>query len=270
MTFIADDAFKDCTALLTVSFEAGGTGLATIGASAFDQSGLTTFELPNTVTSLGGSSFNGCADLTTFTFAAGSTLASIGTSAFYQSGLTTFDFFAIDCASAPTLGTDVFSSTAFSAIALQSDWPCPVALPQLSGYSCGAGYSHESSGTASVYSSMCIATSAVAGAAGSDGATGPTGAQGVQGETGATGATGAAGNDGNDGATGPAGPTGNTGTQGEKGEKGEKGGASLHPLVIVSVVLNLLTITYLVISHHKGDTKMDSGAGKVHPQGVVP
>ena len=111
-----------------MSFEAGGTGLATIGASAFRQSGLTTFELPNTVTSLGDYSFLGCADLTTFTFAAGSTLATIGSYAFRGSGLTTFDFFAIGCASAPTLGTQVFAGSlnAFSAVVLQSDWPCPV------------------------------------------------------------------------------------------------------------------------------------------------
>ena len=41
--------------------------------------------------------------------------------------------------------------------------------------------------------------------------------------------------------------------------------------MIVSVVLNLLTITYLVISHHKGDAKVASaasGAGKVYKEGL--
>ena len=44
--------------------------------------------------------------------------------------------------------------------------------------------------------------------------------------------------------------------------------------MIVSVVLNLLTITYLVISHHKGDAKAASaasaasGAGKVYKEGL--
>jgi hypothetical protein len=85
-TSIPSDAFRGCSFLTSVTFEAG-SHLITIQYGAFRESGLTSIAIPASVTSIEGA-FIKCAALTSVSFEAGSELTSIGTNAFYESGLT--------------------------------------------------------------------------------------------------------------------------------------------------------------------------------------
>ena len=89
LTTIGNNAFKDCSALTTISLPAT---LTSIGDNAFqDCSALTGIDLSHTeVTSIGSSTFQGCDLLTTISLPA--TLTSIGGSAFQRcSALTNID-----------------------------------------------------------------------------------------------------------------------------------------------------------------------------------
>lgn len=77
INLIGDSAFQGCTALQTVTFEAGGVQNMTIGAYAFDGcTALTAIEIPFRVRStaevqgIGDYAFNNCSSLTSFTFEA--------------------------------------------------------------------------------------------------------------------------------------------------------------------------------------------------------
>jgi len=106
VTSIAENAFKGCTNLTSVTF-ATGSQLKTIGNRAFDScERLTSISIPNSVTSIGGWAFHGsglasinipagvtsignevfrwCTSLTNVTFATGSKLTSIADSMFYD------------------------------------------------------------------------------------------------------------------------------------------------------------------------------------------
>ncbi|RQE00262.1 leucine-rich repeat domain-containing protein [Prevotella intermedia] len=66
----------------------GSCALQTIGGSAFAQAKkLQSFTFPKSVTSIGGSAFNGCESMTTATFDDNSVLETIGSAAFQNSGL---------------------------------------------------------------------------------------------------------------------------------------------------------------------------------------
>ena len=82
VTSIGSYAFAGCTALGSVTYEAGSR-LESIGASAFACcSSLTSINIPAGVTSIGASAFTGCMALGSVTYEAGSQLESIGENAF--------------------------------------------------------------------------------------------------------------------------------------------------------------------------------------------
>ena len=83
---IEANAFKQCTALTTVTLH---EGLDYIGGDAFAQSGLTTIEIPNSVGTIEGNAFNQCDQLGSVIFDEGDAKCYIGGSAFSNcSGLT--------------------------------------------------------------------------------------------------------------------------------------------------------------------------------------
>ena len=87
ITRIAIDAFKDCTALTSVTFE-GTSNVITINNSAFQNSGLIgTITIPASVTYIRQNAFRDCSSLTGVVFESGSQLQTIGWYAFSQSGL---------------------------------------------------------------------------------------------------------------------------------------------------------------------------------------
>lgn len=67
-------AFRNCTSLTQIPFSAA---LTKIGSYAFWGSGITSAQIPATVTSLGGSMFSDCTSLTSLTFASGSQITAI-------------------------------------------------------------------------------------------------------------------------------------------------------------------------------------------------
>lgn len=78
--YIGNDAFADCDALATVTFETGGTNTLSIGYSSFERSGLKSIELPGNVKilSVAGSTatngtFRDCVHLESVTLAEGIT-----------------------------------------------------------------------------------------------------------------------------------------------------------------------------------------------------
>ena len=92
VTSIGSYAFYLCVTLTTVTF-AAGSGLLTIGdfafaSNTFYQTGLTSIEIPASVTSIGDDAFFSVASLATVTFAADSGLLTIGDSAFGWTGIT--------------------------------------------------------------------------------------------------------------------------------------------------------------------------------------
>ncbi|WP_414733921.1 leucine-rich repeat protein [Acetobacterium carbinolicum] len=82
VTSMGWSAFRGCTRLDTVTFEAGSK-LTEIGDDAFyGCRSLTTIQIPASVTSMGSSAFLGCTSLDTVTFEADSELTAIGDNAF--------------------------------------------------------------------------------------------------------------------------------------------------------------------------------------------
>ena len=82
VTSIGNSAFKNATALTSVTFEAGSV-LTSIGDDAFEDAiSLTSINIPNSVTSIGDYAFFHATSLTSVTFEAGSVLTSIGEGAF--------------------------------------------------------------------------------------------------------------------------------------------------------------------------------------------
>ena len=88
VTSIGKYAFYYCQGLTSIEIPASVTS---IGALAFSSTGLTSIEIPASVTSIGECAFLGCQDLTSITFAEGSQLESIGRSAFSSSRLTSIE-----------------------------------------------------------------------------------------------------------------------------------------------------------------------------------
>lgn len=82
---IGNEAFAGCALLTNVVLP---DGLASVGAWAFDSSGLKSIRLPDSVVSLGEGAFSGCAALATVEGGAG--LSEIGRRAFERAGLTAF------------------------------------------------------------------------------------------------------------------------------------------------------------------------------------
>ncbi len=78
ITSIGEDAFRDCTSLVSVTI---GNSVTSIGGWAFyNCNSLARIEIPNSVTSIGVSTFNGCKSLTSI--AIPNSVTSIGSSAF--------------------------------------------------------------------------------------------------------------------------------------------------------------------------------------------
>ena len=86
VTSIGTQSFRG-TGFHTVTF-AEGSGLLTIGNSAFESTAFTSITIPASVTEFGGAAFASCTSLTSVIFATGSGLLTIGQGAFYQTGLT--------------------------------------------------------------------------------------------------------------------------------------------------------------------------------------
>ena len=83
-----------------------GEGWTDIGSSAFQNTAITSIEIPASVTSIGGSAFKQCSSLASVTFATGSGQLSIGNSAFQE---TAVESIAIP-ASVTYIGTSAFLS----------------------------------------------------------------------------------------------------------------------------------------------------------------
>ena len=96
LNVISNNAFAYCDTLATITFS-NTTGLTTIGDAAFyNNSGLTSINIPNSVTTVGNYAFYGCSALQTITIGTG--VNSIGNYAFANSNnLTTINFNATNC-----------------------------------------------------------------------------------------------------------------------------------------------------------------------------
>ena len=82
VTSISDDAFRDCSGLISVTIS---NGVTSIGYAAFcGCSSLTAITIPESVTSIGDGAFSGCSGLTSITI--GNGVTSIGSQAFYRTG----------------------------------------------------------------------------------------------------------------------------------------------------------------------------------------
>ncbi len=78
---IKSEDFYNCTKLNSLIFKDGCT-ISSIGDRAFANAGLYTFNLPDSVKSIGANAFNGCLSLTTINISENSALNSIGANAF--------------------------------------------------------------------------------------------------------------------------------------------------------------------------------------------
>jgi hypothetical protein len=127
VTSIGDYAFRDTTALTTVTFEADST-LVTIGEWAFynlpGSSLLTSIEIPKSVTSIGFNAFRNTTSLTEITFEAESTLTSIAVYAFYQSGLTSI----VIPSSVTNISSDAFTSSGIENNTIYIEQPSSLAV----------------------------------------------------------------------------------------------------------------------------------------------
>ena len=89
-TTIQGTTFQGCTALETVTFEAGNKMTAIANSAFASCTSLTSIAIPEAVTTIEQSVFNGCRNLRNITMGDGVT--SIGITAFYNTGLTSFTF----------------------------------------------------------------------------------------------------------------------------------------------------------------------------------
>ncbi|MCH5155618.1 MAG: leucine-rich repeat protein [Clostridiales bacterium] len=115
VTSIGSNAFANCSLLATVTFEKGEDGscaLTTLGASAFNRSGLTSISIPKSVTTIGDSAFANCTNLATVTFEKGEdgtcALTTLDGSAFNHTGLTSISI----PKSVTSLGSYIFGGCA--------------------------------------------------------------------------------------------------------------------------------------------------------------
>lgn len=100
------------------------TLLTEIGDYAFAYNNFTTFEVPVSVTKLGASAFNGCADMTGVSFEKDvngkSAVTSIGDSCFASSGLTSFEF-PVTSGSSLAIGKTIFNNCKNLSVVTLSD-----------------------------------------------------------------------------------------------------------------------------------------------------
>ena len=88
VTSIGQYAFRGCVALTSVTFSMDKMpALTTIGSSAFENSGLTSFSVPDSVTFIDDGVFAGCEDLTTFDYG-NSQVTTVGVSMFQNTAIT--------------------------------------------------------------------------------------------------------------------------------------------------------------------------------------
>lgn len=125
-------AFALCSSLQTVDTSKCAK-LTTLGSSSFRESGLTAFEVPKSVNSLGSSSSYGyvfykCADLKTVTFAEGTKLKTVGNYTFSYSGVESVDL------SSAASGTTTFGTYLFSHCEKLTDVKLPSAMTTLPNY----------------------------------------------------------------------------------------------------------------------------------------
>ncbi len=128
---ISGSSFSGCSALETVTFEAGSEltslegsafsscsklaaielpdKLTNIGSNAFSSTAITSVVIPASVKTIGANAFSGCSNLAEITFAEGSQLEGIGNSAFSGTKIESFAF-PESSASKLTLGTTLFNN----------------------------------------------------------------------------------------------------------------------------------------------------------------
>ncbi len=106
---IKSSAFKNLKSLTSVTFEEGSQ-LETIGANAFEGTGIKKIAIPESVKTIGNSAFSGCSQLGEVTFVEKTcNLESIGNEAFARTDLSYFRVPESKSANGVTLGTAVFS-----------------------------------------------------------------------------------------------------------------------------------------------------------------
>ena len=103
--FKVNAVFMNCTAITGVTIP---DSVTSIGISSFNGcEALTSIDIPNSVTTIGSGAFGGCSGLTSVTIP--NTVTSIGDAAFYLcSGLTSVT---VNSSTPPTLGSNVFNNT---------------------------------------------------------------------------------------------------------------------------------------------------------------
>lgn len=83
VNYIGEAAFSDCTNLGTVSINAAGSALLSIGTAAFEHTAISSISLPDSLTTIGNRAFNGCEQLDSVSIGVnGSMLNSVGDTAF--------------------------------------------------------------------------------------------------------------------------------------------------------------------------------------------
>lgn len=83
VNYIGEAAFSDCLYLDTVTINAAGSVLQSIGNDAFVNTAITSISLPDSLTTIGNNAFNGCQQLGTVSIGVNaSQLSSVGSNAF--------------------------------------------------------------------------------------------------------------------------------------------------------------------------------------------
>lgn len=83
VNYIGEAVFSDCLYLGTVSINAAGSALQTIGNDAFVNTAITSISLPDSLTTIGDNAFNGCQQLDIVSIGVNaSRLSSVGSNAF--------------------------------------------------------------------------------------------------------------------------------------------------------------------------------------------
>lgn len=83
VNYIGEEAFSDCLYLDTVTINAAGSVLQSIGNDAFVNTAITSISLPDSLTTIGNNAFNGCQQLGTVSIGVNaSQLSSVGANAF--------------------------------------------------------------------------------------------------------------------------------------------------------------------------------------------